>query len=78
MILIRPQRSQWETNTKCPFSVQPMVISLSFLRRVVRIWKRGRERIEENGRRILKSYAMLLEIRRCLALIPLNRHSNRV
>ena len=31
-----------------------------------------------DGRSILKSYAMLFEIRRCLALIPLNRHSSRV
>ncbi len=64
MMRIPPARSQWEKTPRA-LHCKPTVIF-------------SRERIEEGGGRILESHAMLFEIRRCLTLIRLNRHSNRV
>lgn len=45
--------------------------------RMVGIRVRRCQRIEEYSRRVLKGYAVFLEVRRCLSRIPLEGHPNQ-
>ncbi len=51
-----------------------MVISRGFFGRMIRIGECYGERIEKYRGRILKSHAVLLEIRRRFPRVPLKRH----